>query len=56
MPFKSKSQQKWMFAAEARGEIKKGTAKRWAKHTPSIKELPEKAKKKKRESSNGYLV
>ena len=57
MPFKSKSQQKWMFAAEARGEVKKGTAKRWAKHTPSIKALPEKVKKKKKRfSSTGYLA
>jgi len=29
-----------MFAAEARGEIKKGTAERWAKHTKNIKHLP----------------
>lgn len=42
MPFKSKSQQRWMFAAEERGEVPKGTAKRWAEHTPSIKKLPEK--------------
>ena len=53
MPFKSKAQQKWMFAAEARGEIKKGTARRWAKHTSNIKSLP---KKKKRYSSSGYLA
>ena len=57
MPFKSKAQQKWMFAAEARGEVKKGTAERWAKHTPNIKTLPEKKKKKKKRfSSTGYLV
>jgi hypothetical protein len=55
MPFKSKAQQKWMFAAEAKGEIKKGTAERWAKHTPNIKALPKKAKKK-RYSSTGYLT
>ena len=41
MPFKSDSQRKWMFAAEGRGEVAKGTAKRWAKHTPNIKTLPE---------------
>ena len=56
MPFKSKAQQKWMIAAEARGEVKKGTAKRWAKHTPNIKALPKKIKKKKRFSSTGYLT
>ena len=48
MPFKSKAQQKWMFAAEARGEVKKGTAERWAKHTKSIKSLPKKVKKSKK--------
>jgi len=41
MPFKSKAQQRWMFAAEARGELPKGTADRWAKETKSIKSLPE---------------
>ena len=45
MPFKSKAQQKWMFAAENRGDVEKGTAKRWAKHTKSIKSLPEKVGK-----------
>lgn len=42
MPFESKAQQRFMFAAESRGELPKGTAKRWAKHTPDIKALPEK--------------
>lgn len=42
MPFKSKAQQRFMFAAEGRGDIPKGTAKRWADHTPNIKKLPEK--------------
>ena len=45
MPFKSKAQMKKFFAMEARGEMKKGTAERWAKHTPSIKSLPEHKKK-----------
>jgi hypothetical protein len=42
MPFKSKAQQRYMFAAEARGELPKGTAERWAHETPDIKKLPEK--------------
>jgi len=41
MPFKSKAQQRFMFAAQARGDIKPGTAERFAKATPSIKKLPE---------------
>ena len=41
MPFKSKAQQKWMFANDPK------MAKKWAKHTPNIKALPEKVKKKK---------
>lgn len=47
MPFKSKAQQRWMFAAESRGEVPQGTAEKWAKHTPNIKELPEKIKQKR---------
>ena len=42
MPFKSKAQQRFMFAAESRGELRKGTALRWAHHTDNIKALPEK--------------
>lgn len=34
-----------MFAAEARGEVPEGTAKRWAHHTKNRKRLPEKAEK-----------
>lgn len=41
MPFKSKSQQRYMFAAESRGDIKPGTAERWAEETPNMKKLPE---------------
>jgi hypothetical protein len=46
MPFKSKAQQRFMFAAESRGEVPKGTARRWAHHTKSIKSLPERKHKK----------
>ena len=41
MPFKSKAQQRWMFAAANRGEIPKDMPRRWAHHTKSIKKLPE---------------
>lgn len=37
-----------MFAAEARGEVPSGTAERWAKDTPNIDSLPERASKIKR--------
>lgn len=40
MPFKSKAQQGFMFAAESRGDLPAGTARRWAKDTPNIKSLP----------------
>jgi hypothetical protein len=40
MPFKSKTQQKWMFAN------KPEMAKEWADETPNIKSLPNKVKKK----------
>jgi hypothetical protein len=41
MPFKSKAQQKWMFAKKPK------MAEKWAKETPNIKKLPAKVKKKK---------
>jgi hypothetical protein len=36
-----------MFAAEARGDVPEGTARRWAHHTPNMKKLPEKAEGEK---------
>jgi hypothetical protein len=56
MPFKSKAQQRFMFAAEDRGDIPKGTARRWAHHTKDIKHLPEKKKKGKKMKKKGELV
>ena len=47
MPFKSKSQQRFMFAAEERGDVPKGTAEEWAHKTKDIKALPEHVKHKK---------
>lgn len=47
MPFKSKAQQKKMFALESEGKIKKGTAEKWAKETPNIKALPQRLPPKK---------
>jgi hypothetical protein len=38
MPFRSKSQQKWMFANKPK------MAKQWAKETPNINALPDKSK------------
>jgi len=42
MPFKSKSQQRWMYAN------KPEMAKKWSDHTSDHKSLPEKSKKKKK--------
>lgn len=42
MPFKSKAQQRFMFAKDPE------MAKRWAKETPNIKKLPERLKIKKK--------
>lgn len=42
MPFKSKAQEREMFANQPK------IAKRWAKETPDIKSLPEHVKKKKK--------
>ena len=56
MPFKSKSQQRYMFAAESRGELPKGTARRWAHETDNIKKLPEKVKKVKKRNKAARLL
>jgi hypothetical protein len=53
MPFKSKAQQRLMFAKEARGELPKGTSEEWAHATPNIKKLPERLKKKKGKKKSG---
>jgi len=53
MPLKSKAQQGWMFAAEERGELPKGTAKEWAHHTKNIKSLPQYAHGKKIQKKRG---
>jgi hypothetical protein len=46
MPYQSKAQQRLMFAKEERGEVAKGTAKRWAHETKNMKKLPERKRKK----------
>ena len=56
MPFKSKAQQKFMFAAEARGDIPKGTAERWAHETPNIKSLPARKKKPSKKNYNHEAI
>jgi len=40
MPVKSKAQLRWLAAAEERGDVKRGTFKRWRRHTGSTKRLP----------------
>jgi len=40
---RSEAQRKWAFAAEKRGELKKGTAKRWSKKVKGEK-LPKHVK------------
>ena len=47
MPYKSKSQQRYMYAAEERGDVEEGTASRWSKETKDVKGLPERVKAKK---------
>lgn len=42
MPYKSQAQSRYFHWAEAHGKLPKGTAHRWAAHTPSIKALPQK--------------
>lgn len=42
MPFKSKAQRRWMFANKPR------MARKWAKHTPKGKKLPNRKRRKKK--------
>jgi len=42
MPFKSKAQQKWMFATHPR------MAEEWASRTPNMKDLPDTAHTKRK--------
>jgi len=46
MPAKSKAQLRKLFALEAEGKVPEGTGRRWARHTPDIKKLPEHVRKK----------
>jgi hypothetical protein len=48
VPYKSKSQQRFMYAAEAKGDVEPGTAARWSKETKDAKGLPERAKSAKK--------
>jgi hypothetical protein len=42
----SKRQQRWFFAAERRGQLPKGTAKRHAKKGKAFKAMPTRKKRK----------
>ncbi len=45
-PFRSKSQVRKFGAMVKRGDISQATFNKWRKHTPNIKKLPERKKKK----------
>lgn len=47
MPLKSKAQMRYLFAAQARGEVPAGTAEKFVSETPKgkLKRLPEYAEK-----------
>lgn len=55
MPFKSDAQRKFMFAAEKRGDVPKGTAEEFAAATPKGKDLPEHVKKKNKDMSKSAI-
>ena len=46
MPYVSKDQLRYFFAAESQGKLPKGTALRWAHETPNLKSLPDKKNEK----------
>jgi len=41
MPFRSKAQMRKFAAMERRGELSRGTFRRWLEETPNVKKLPE---------------
>jgi hypothetical protein len=45
---RSKKQQAWYYAAERRGQLPKGTAKRHARSGSAYKKLPNRVRKRKR--------
>jgi len=47
MPIKSQAQRRWLYWAEKKGKMPKGTAKLWAEHTAKLKGLPERVKKRR---------
>jgi len=55
MPFRSKAQQRFFFAAEQQGLFKKGTAKKWADET-DFKHLPERIKTMKKTVKTNWRV
>ena len=55
MPFRSKSQERYLFWAEHNGKTPRGIAERWAKVTPKNKNLPEHVKKSCAVISRQYL-
>ena len=54
MPFKSKSQRRYFYAAASRGEIPSSTVKEFERATKD-KKLPEKVKAKKKRNKSGFL-
>lgn len=56
MPFRSQAQRKFMYAAETRGDVPKGTADRWQDETPKGKSLPERLSKKAAVPLPAHLV
>lgn len=54
--YRSKSQMRMMFAKEARGEVKKGTARRWAHETKNIRRLPERVRLRGSRHMRSYRV
>jgi len=52
MPFRSKAQMRKFAAMEKEGKLPKGTFKKWLKHTPNPKGLPERVRKKHKRFRN----
>lgn len=56
MPFVSKKQRSWMYAAEKRGDVPTKVLKKFEKATPKGKELPMRVKKAAEETKKKSLL
>lgn len=46
MPFRSKAQMRKFAVMERQGKLPRGTFRRWLRHTPNVKRLPRRVRRR----------